>query len=326
MKKIKYRDPLELISLRQLRYFSAAMECATFSEAAKSCSISQPALSEQIAGLEATLGFQLFDRSGGRAKPTQPAIKLHQQIAACLGDLQAVLRGSNDRSEELGGLVRIGLVQSYGECWVLPVVRKAQERFPELSVSLRRRSAQALIDGVLRGDFELAVTFDPEPYPELDIAKCFVEPFVAIVNTQSNGESIDLESLSQGKLAVLPSDYKMRRQIDAAFAKEGIKPCIHLESDVLSDLGEAARHGTLTAVLNAIAAVSLDMVDRARPIAASGLHRTAYLIRSRKRYHSIASLYLWDALQQGIPTLPASLVAGDANCGIDAMLQLAPAE
>lgn len=313
MEKIKYRDPLELISLRQLRYFSAAMKCTTFNEAAKACAISQPALSEQIAGFEATLGLKLFDRSGGRAKPTHPAIKLHQQISACLGDLQAVLRGSNDQSEELGGLVRIGLVQSYGECWVLPVVRKAQDRFPELSVSLRRRSAQALIDGVLRGDFELAVTFDPEPYPELDIAKCFVEPFVAIGNMPSDGESIDLATLAQGKLALLPSEYKMRRQIDSAFAKAGIKPCIHLESDVLSDLGDAARHGTLTAILNAMAAVSLGMVNRARPIAAPGLQRSAYLIRSRKRYHTIASLYLWDALQQGIPTMPASLAPGSAH-------------
>lgn len=313
MKKIKYRDPLELISLRQLRYFSAAMECATFNEAAKACSISQPALSEQISGFEATLGLQLFDRSGGRAKPTPPAIKLHQQISACLGDLQAVLRGSNDRPEELGGLVRIGLVQSYGECWVLPVVRKAQDRFPELSISLRRRSAQALIDGVLRGDFELAVTFDPEPYPELDIAKCFVEPFVAISDMPSDKESIDLATLARGKLALLPSEYKMRRQIDSAFAKAGIKPCIHLESDVLSDLGEATRHGGLTAILNAMAAVSLGMVNRARPIAAPGLQRSAYLIRSRKRYHTLASLHLWDALQEGIPRLPSSLLPRDTE-------------
>ena len=310
MIELKRRDPLEIISLRQLRYFSAAMESSSFNEAAKSCSISQPALSEQIAALETTLGLKLFDRNGGRAKPTQPANQLHRQISACLGDLQAALRGSSERSQEIGGLVRIGLVQSYGECWVLPVVRRAQECWPALSVSLRRRSAQALTDGVLRGDFELAVTFDPEPHPELDIVKCFVEPFVAISNEPHNGESIDLATLAQGKLALLPSEYLMRRQIDAAFAKAGIKPCVHLESDVLTDLADAARHVKLTAVLNAMAALSLNMLDRARPISAPGLQRSAYLIRSRKRYQTNAALYLWDALQDGIPPLPASLFHG----------------
>ena len=44
-----FRDPLELVSLRQLRYFNAAVEAGSFNEAARICSISQPALSEQIA-------------------------------------------------------------------------------------------------------------------------------------------------------------------------------------------------------------------------------------------------------------------------------------
>ncbi|MEG2794725.1 MAG: LysR family transcriptional regulator [Pseudomonas sp.] len=297
--------------MRQLRYFSAAMECSSFNEAAKSCSISQPALSEQIAALEMTLGLRLFDRSGGRARPTQPANQLHLQISACLGDLQAALRSISDRSQEVGGVVRIGLVQSYGECWVLPVVRRAQEQWPALSVSLRRRSAQALTDGVLRGDFELAVTFDPEPSADLEITKCFQEQFVAISNAPHNGESIDLVTLAQGKLALLPSEYMMRRQLDAAFAKARLKPCVYLESDVLSDLAEATRYNNVTAVMNTMAALSLNMLDGARPISAPGLHRSAYLIRSRKRYHTSASLHLWEALREGVPPLPAAFVLRD---------------
>src|SRR2546429_3722233 len=34
--------------------------------------------------------------------------------------------------------------------------------------------------GVLRGDFDLAVSFDPEPHADLEILACFDEPVVAV--------------------------------------------------------------------------------------------------------------------------------------------------
>src|SRR2546427_4994623 len=46
------RDPLDLVSLRQLRYFVSAMRAHSFSAASRDASISQAALSEQIALLE----------------------------------------------------------------------------------------------------------------------------------------------------------------------------------------------------------------------------------------------------------------------------------
>ena len=148
------RDPLELVSLRQLRYFSAAMRAPSFNEAARECSISQPALSEQIALLEQVLGVPLFDRTGGRAVPTLSGHELERRIAGSLLELQSALREVPERADTISGLVRVGLVQSYGTCWVVPVMRAAQARWPALSVALRRRTAHALEEGVLRGDFE----------------------------------------------------------------------------------------------------------------------------------------------------------------------------
>ena len=106
------RDPLELVSLRQLRYFNAVIRADSFGKAASECSISQPALSEQIAAFESALGLRLFDRVGRRAIPTQQALQLHRRITATMGDLQAALRAASDRSAAVSGTVRIGLVLS----------------------------------------------------------------------------------------------------------------------------------------------------------------------------------------------------------------------
>jgi LysR family cyn operon transcriptional activator len=307
------RDPLEIVSLRQLRYFNAAIQANSFNEAARACSISQPALSEQIAALESALGLRLFDRVGRRATPTQTARQLHQRITACMGDLQAALQTAGERSILVSGRVRIGLVQSYGSCWVVPVVRAVQAQWPELAVSLVRRTAPALAEGVARGDLDFAVTFDPSARPDLDIQSCFTEPFVAI-RPVGRKRSIGLIELAGERLALLPAEYAMRRQIENLFSAQGLKPQVHFESDALEDLVGAAHHSGLTAVVNAATALSLQ-VRGATAIDAPTLVRTACLIRSRSRYHTRAAVYLWDAL---------NTAATDLQTRIEAYLSGAP--
>ena len=152
------------------------MRAHSFSAASRDASISQAALSEQIALLESTLDVQLFDRASGRAVATASGHELDRRVSACLSELQAALRAAGARASTVAGLVRIGLVQSYAGCWVLPVVRRAQAQWPQLAIALRTHHAV----GVLRGDFDLAVSFDPEPHADLEILACFDEPVVAV--------------------------------------------------------------------------------------------------------------------------------------------------
>ncbi len=309
------RDPLDLVSLRQLRYFVSAMRAPSFSAASRDASISQAALSEQIALLETTLDVHLFDRTSGRAVATASGHELDRRVSACLRELQSALRDAHERANTVAGLVRVGLVQSYAGCWVLPAVRKAQAQWPELSMALRRRTAQALVEGVLRGDFDLAVSFDPEPHADLEILACFDEPVVAVgLKPRPRRRMLALTEVAKHPLALLPSEYAMRRQLDNAFAALGLMPRVQLESDVLEDLVYAARENRMVALLNGAAAMSLD-VGEAVALAEKDLSRQACLVRSRSRHHSVAARHVWDVLAAAIPTLPAAWLRWSSKSG-----------
>ena len=58
------------ISLRQMRYAVAVAHTGHFGRAAVACSVSQPALSQQIIALEALCGTPLFDRLKSGVRPT----------------------------------------------------------------------------------------------------------------------------------------------------------------------------------------------------------------------------------------------------------------
>jgi DNA-binding transcriptional LysR family regulator len=59
------------MKFNQIRYFLAVADTLNFTNAAESCAVSQPALSKAIRNLEATLGADLFDRSGQRVELTE---------------------------------------------------------------------------------------------------------------------------------------------------------------------------------------------------------------------------------------------------------------
>ena len=61
---------------RQLAMFRTVMLHGNLSRAAEVLASSQPTLSRELARLEQVLGFALFDRIGGRLRPTVRALEL----------------------------------------------------------------------------------------------------------------------------------------------------------------------------------------------------------------------------------------------------------
>jgi Bacterial regulatory helix-turn-helix protein, lysR family len=59
------------MELRHLRYFVAVAEALSFRKAAGRLSVSEPAVSQQVADLEGELGLKLFNRDSRRVELTE---------------------------------------------------------------------------------------------------------------------------------------------------------------------------------------------------------------------------------------------------------------
>jgi DNA-binding transcriptional LysR family regulator len=96
----EYQYPFEL---RHLVYFREVARRLHFRKAAEALSIAQPALSRQIAQLEATLGVRLLNRSSRKVELTPAGLALLERVEPVLS---ALLRVPADMKAVAGG--RIG--------------------------------------------------------------------------------------------------------------------------------------------------------------------------------------------------------------------------
>jgi DNA-binding transcriptional LysR family regulator len=154
------------VEFRQLTYFIAVAEEAHFRRAARRVAISQPALSHQIAHLEAELGVQLFDRSRRHVELT----KAGQVFLRAAKKLLADLDGAVERARQAGASQRrlyLGYPEYIGSEYIGPALRRLSEAAPEVEVETRDVPYEEAVNRVLAGRLDVGLTFAPVTDAEL---------------------------------------------------------------------------------------------------------------------------------------------------------------
>lgn len=135
--------------LNRLRTFVEVYRQRSISGAARSLDLTQPAVSQHIAGLEAAIGRPLFERSVHGVQPTAAADELATGIGDRLDVAESALATARARSTEMAGTVRIiGLVDFLAEV-VAPLLVPLLEDGVRVRLQAGYRSevVERLIDG-----------------------------------------------------------------------------------------------------------------------------------------------------------------------------------
>ncbi|MDQ3659074.1 MAG: LysR substrate-binding domain-containing protein [Actinomycetota bacterium] len=118
------------MDLRHLKYFVAVAEELSFSRAARRMYLSQPALSQQIRKLEASLGVRLFNRTKRRVELTEAGEVLLEGARRALMQIENSVRAAR----EVGGAERSHLRVSFPEyanhTAVADILQTFQRRYP----------------------------------------------------------------------------------------------------------------------------------------------------------------------------------------------------
>ena len=100
---------INLVDLRQLRYFIAVAEELNFTRAAERLHMAQPPLSRQIGLLESNLNARLFHRTKRKVTLTEAGQYLFKASTRLLRDMQDALMYTQASARGHVGEVRVGI-------------------------------------------------------------------------------------------------------------------------------------------------------------------------------------------------------------------------
>src|SRR5919198_6595012 len=176
------------MKLRQLRYLVALAEERSFTRAAGKVLVAQPALSQQIAKLEAEVGLPLVDRTTRRVAMTEAGDRLVEHARRVLKQVDVAREDLADLAGLRGGRLTIGASQTVGALNLSGLLAEFYRRHPAVDLSVREDLSVNLARA-LQAD-------------ELDLA------FVTLAENRAEG--LELEVLSREELvAVLPEDHPL---------------------------------------------------------------------------------------------------------------------
>ena len=163
-------DPkADLLSLQQLRCFTAAADLGSFTAAAESLQVSQPAVADQVRRLERALGAILFVRAGRGVVLTDAGQAFAEHAARTLRALEDAAASVGAHTALREGVVTLGTF-NWPTPWRLDeVVTSFLRRHPGMTVRLVGRNSSVTAERVRRGDLEAAVVVLPVDDAMLDV-------------------------------------------------------------------------------------------------------------------------------------------------------------
>src|SRR5438128_732042 len=100
------------MDLGRLRVFQAVAQEGSFSRAARSLFLSQPAVTQHIQALEAELGVPLFDRFGRRIALTPAGNVLAQYVPQIMGLVRTAQVATREAGGEASRVLRLGISET----------------------------------------------------------------------------------------------------------------------------------------------------------------------------------------------------------------------
>ena len=160
-------------TLSQLEYFVAAVEQGSFTAAAVSLGVSQPAVAEQIQRLERVVGQSLFARRARGVVATAAGRQFEPHARRVLDAARLAAVEMWDANEPDRASVAIGTFGAPSHYGITELIRDFFDRHPGARLRIEGRNSSATAEAVRAGELDAAVVALPVDETGLDVHPIF---------------------------------------------------------------------------------------------------------------------------------------------------------
>lgn len=223
------------MEFRQLRSALVLAETRHFTRAAELLTIAQPALSQQIKGLEDELKVRLFERSSRRVRITDAGTAFVAAAKRIVDDVERLRTTMHEYAGLMRGRVVVGAMQLFSETMLPRMLGQFHREFPGIEIALREDVTQGMLDDLRSGMLDIAIANipDPENHQDLTIAPLGSDEValaVAPSHRLATAELVRFEDLREEPFVVYTTGAGGQLQLMSAARAAGFTPRIAFES------------------------------------------------------------------------------------------------
>lgn len=166
---------------RRLQVFHTVARLLSFTKAAETLHMTQPAVTFQVRQLEEYFNTRLFDRTHNRISLTEAGRRVYQyadRIFELYADMENAVR---EMTGEIRGALTIGASTTIAEYMLPSLLGNFGAQYPEVTIHLRVSNSEGIVSMVENNSIDLGVVESPVGNKNLVVEVCRMDHLIAIV-------------------------------------------------------------------------------------------------------------------------------------------------
>jgi len=212
---------------RRLQVFHTVARLLSFTKAAESLHMTQPAVTFQVRQLEEYFKTRLFDRTHNRISLTDAGVRVYEyadKIFELYTEMDNAVRGMTG---EISGVLIMGASTTIAEYMLPALLGDFKHKYPDVNVHLKVSNTEGIVSMVENNDIDLGVVEAPVMNKNLVVEECRKDRLVAIVPPKhmlAGEQQIKLKDLLDHAYIAREEGSGTREVIQEYVSSVGMKP------------------------------------------------------------------------------------------------------
>lgn len=249
-----------------LETFAMVADAGGLSAAATMMGVPQSIVSRRIKELEGHCKAPLLYRHGRGVKLTAAGELLYRSARPLLEQFEAVVHSIGDQARRPAGIVSVAVSPAVLHIIGMPLIDEVRAAYPEINVQLLSGYSRYILEWLLQGRIDIGLLSDLGMSTQLNTDMVGEARIVLTARhdfalpVESKPGEISLSLLGNIPLVVPTRGLGLRRSIDMASAKAGVKLNVAYEMDDIGMVRQLVAAGRAASLLTRLA--TLDEVAR----------------------------------------------------------------
>jgi len=234
------------MEVHQLEYLIAIAEEGSFTRAAERLLVAQPSLSQQIKKLEQEVGRPLFDRLPRGVVLTEAGYRLLEHARRVLSEMHDGKRRVAEVGDQVAGALAVGAIPTVAPFLLPAAVSAFLRRWPGVAFTVIEDVTAKLLDGLERGELDLAIMSSAEHLPTIHMETVATEPLFLVVakgHRLARRRQVVWSDVEEERFLVLHEMHCLAGQVLQFCGSQGARPRIAARGAQLSTIAAMVSAG-----------------------------------------------------------------------------------